>query len=283
MDSVIIGYHHEARNDQTLDTRFADKNIAAIKFDSVFEIRAHKVAYINTKSNLSALFLDKGLTKHLTLHYSDGGASCIPYGESNQGFILAKIKYPPLKLSWNSSMFNNMLNPCANRTFLLHNEYFTQVLPPAKIPFTVYLEENSSIADSLPDSVKEYINGLPGSINKKIGIRYLDDTLDTLQANYQFIFRSRDIATISEHIESNVSIKVFPNPCLDRLMVLLPVEDYPKMVVNIYGVDGALLLADHTFVGNVVTINTSSLSPGQYVVELLASEKLRFIGKFFKL
>ena len=90
-DSVIIGYAHDAI-DYYLDTVYGDKNIANTKFDSVFEMRVHKIHYIS--NNPQALDL-VGISKRITLRYSNGSStatSCIPNGTSSGGFVLMKVK-----------------------------------------------------------------------------------------------------------------------------------------------------------------------------------------------
>ncbi len=282
-DSVVIGYHHQADKTATLDTRFLDKNISSIKFDSVFEMRAHKYTYL--KSYDIPVLEEYGSSKHLTLFYNNklGSDTCLPNGVSAYGFLLIKIKYPPLKLSWDKKLFDKKNNPCAGKSYLLFNESYTQELPAEFVPFTTYLADNSFLIDTLPDSPSKIVNGFPSSSIRKLRIKYRDGAFDTLQANYQFMFQNSSIRSpISDLKSENIKI-LYPNPCQEQLFVLLPEVQDKNITVNIYGITGALLKVDNKVQNNIISINTANLETGNYTLEIISSENKRFIGKFTKI
>ncbi len=282
-DSVTIGYHHQAFSGIALDTRFPDKNISATKFDSVFEMRAHRITYMHNHYDRPIL-TEYGSSKYITLSYNNrlGSDTCVPNGFSSKGFLLIKIKYPPLKMSWDKKPFDRNTNPCVGRSYLLFNEYYTQEYPPEFVPFTAYLGEKSFLIDSLPDKPTHFVDGFPSSLNRKIRIKYFDGTMDTLQANYQFVFQNSSIRSPVRDIVSESITMSYPNPCRDQLFALLPEKQTKRLTVNIYSITGALLQAENKIQDNIVTIDTATLDTGNYILEIITSENKRFIGKFNK-
>ena len=286
-DSVIIGYAHDAI-DYYLDTVYGDKNIANTKFDSVFEMRVHKAPYIVTgtsdpKFNKYNLY---GVSKHITLRYSNGpstATSCLPYGASRYGFILMKVKYPPLKLHWDKKLFERAFsNRCVGLSYLIHNEYLLQDLPPEARSETVWLGKDSTLSDSLlvrpmyPDTVKPGIN----YTGTNIFITYATGKSDTLQTNYLFGFESSTLAP-TENLVQAIS-KIYPNPCRDNLNLFLPEVTKGSITVNIYGINGAIMQVYHKFSNDIISVETASLSSGNYIVEVITNDKRRFIAKFYK-
>ena len=284
-DSVIIGYDHQANTDISIDTRFGDSNIGNIKFDSIFEMRVHKVTYLPVKTS-SPVLQTYGVSKRITLHYNNGASSnnCLPYGRSAYGFILIKAKYPPIKIYWNKKEFDKIINPCIGRSYFLFNEYFTQEYPPEKIPYTVYLEETSLIIDSVRSIPTEYVNGFPNNTNQKIRIRYFDNTMDTIQLNYQFQFQNNGIRTAIED-ESIIKItKSYPNPCQSVLNVLLPITSLNSeaLTTNIFDTNGSLIKVTCKISENIITMDTSTLEVGFYILKIIDINNKIYISQFIK-
>ena len=268
-DSVIIGYDHNARTDIFLDTVYGDKNIGDIKFDSVFEMRTHKLF------NLS--FMDSytlyGASKHITLNYFDGfgASSCVPSGSSKLGFILIKAKYPPFKLSWDKKLFDKAsANYCVGLSYLLYEIVFLLEEPPEKIPYTVYMTKNSFLIDSLNQF-----------INYKHPIKYSDGTIDTLQSDYVFDFRNSGLGSPTQNIVQEIS-KVYPNPCSDILNLFLPEIKSGSTHIKIYGLNGFLIESTKKYSGDFITVETASLAVGNYLIEVVTDDNRRFIAKFSK-
>jgi Secretion system C-terminal sorting domain len=279
-DSVVIGYHREANNEWQIEPTFGDVSIANQKFDSVFEMRVHKHDYIYPV--LDQIIKRGDIAKHITLKYGFNRAfpppdePCAPYGLSQFGFILIKVKYPPIKFSWNKSRFSYTNNKCATQTFMIDNEYFTQEGPPEinrNYPYPpTYLSEKDNLVDSLKQKY----------LGDRLAYKYLDGTIDTLQGNYTIIFRNysifRNVAT--DEIKGT-EVKTYPNPCRETMNVNLP-ESFERVKVNIYSTDGALMQATHTMYSTVVSIDTGPLSIGSHIVQIIGNNGKQYVGKFVK-
>jgi hypothetical protein len=94
-------------------------------------------------------------------------------------------------------------------------------------------------------------------------------------------FRGKVLSSVVDMTQS-IS-KSYPNPCREQLNVLLPVVKSENLVVNIHGINGALMHATHKLSDGIVSIDTSPLSIGEYIVEIITAEKQRFTGKFVKI
>jgi hypothetical protein len=278
-DSVVIAYDKGATNrNGEIETTFGDISIANQKFDSVFEMRVHKTGYIN--GIIDQIIKRGNIAKHITLQYGTIRAfpppnePCVPYGLSQYGFILIKVKYPPIKFSWDKSRFDIANNPCISQSFMIDNEYITQEGHPERNPNypypPTYLVNQNSVTDSLrkPWSSLPYI--------------YTDGRVDTLQGNYTFIFRNYSIfRPVAVDEIKGIDIKSYPNPCYETLNVNLP-ESLERVRVNIHSIDGALMQATHTISSTIVSIDTGPLSMGTHVVEIIGSNGKRYVSKFVK-
>ena len=274
-DSVIIGFDHNARTDIFLDTVYGDKNIAYAKYDSIFEMRAHKVPRL-PPANISSnqILFSYGASKHITLNYSDGfgSVSCVPTGRSKLGFILIKIKYPPLKLSWNNNQFGKAsVNYCVGLSYLLFNEILLTEYPPEQIGQTVYMHKNTFLIDSLNDFTYY-----------RFPVKFSDGTIDTLQSNYVFDFVDSGLGSPTENIIQEIS-KVYPNPCSDILNLFLPEVKSGLIQIKIYGINGVLIQSSKKSSSDFISVETASLAVGNYLIEVLTDDNRRFIAKFSKM
>jgi Secretion system C-terminal sorting domain len=278
-DSVIIGYDRTAKSTGELETQFGDISIANQKFDSVFEMRVHKTGYIY---RITDQVIKRGeIAKHITLRYGFNKSSpppnepCAPDGLSKYGFILIRVKYPPIKFNWDKSKFSYTNNPCATQTFMIDNEYITQEGQPEtnrNYPYPpTYLSEKDYLVDSLN---KKYIGN--------IAYKYLDGTVDSLQGNYTIIFRNYSIfRNVATDDIKGIAGKTYPNPCRETLNVNLP-ESFERVKVNIYSVDGALMQATHTISSTIISIDTEPLSIGSHIIQIIGNNGKQYVGKFIK-
>jgi Secretion system C-terminal sorting domain len=281
-DSVVLAYDKETKYDAQLETTFGDISIANQKFDSVFEMRVHKSYYIYW--TLDQVIKQGDIAKHITLHYGFNRAfpppnePCAPYGLSRHGFILIRVKYPPIKFSWDKSRFSYTNNHCATQSFMIDNEYLTQEGPPERNPNYPYPPTYLAEQDYMIDSLKRKIP----NVSNNLFYKYLDGTIDTLQGNYTFIFRNYSIfRNVATDDIKGIDVKTYPNPCRETLNVNLP-ESLQSAKVNIYSIDGALMQATHTVSSTIVSIDTTPLSIGSHVVEIIGSGGKRYVGKFAK-
>lgn len=272
-DSVIIGYAHDANTEPYLDTVYGDKNIANNKFDSVFEMRVHKIHYLSSYLNSYSMF---GVSKRITLGYYNthsNVASCVPYGLSESGFVLMKIKYPPFKLTWDKRLFDKTnADSCVGQSFFLFEELTDY--PPYPIFQPVFMQKNSILIDSVQLKVDKILSNTL--------IPYPDGTKDTLERNYLFRFVSNGLGSPTENLTEIIS-KVYPNPCQDQLNLFLPAVKASILMVNIYGTNGVLMSVAHIYANDIVSVETSTLSTGNYIVEAITDDNRRFIAKFIKI
>ncbi len=288
-DSVIIGYSHNTSGLLPyIDTAFGDKNIIDIKYDSVFEMRVHKSSYFEGTSSGGFGYpelKEVGLSKRVTLKYTNniGQNSCEPYGHSWYGYILAKVKYPPFKIYWDSTKFDTA-NYCVGHSYFQANGWLNQDLPFTQIPYTLYLNGTSSLTDSLSykplPPTKDYYP--PYITRQHIVLNYPDGTTDSLQSNYMFQFISSHILTGTEDITQMIS-KVYPNPCREQLNLFLPEPKIGTMKVNIYGITGELYKVSNKISDTIVSVETSSLPIGFYIVEVIDAENKKYVAKFSKI
>jgi Secretion system C-terminal sorting domain len=279
-DSVVIAYDRNTKNETKLETTFGDISIANQKFDSVFEMRVHKFYYIY--GVLDQVIKRGDIAKHITLNYGFSRAfppldePCAPYGLSQFGFILIRVKYPPIKFSWDKSRFSYTNNKCATQTFMIDNEYITQEGPPEinrNYPYPpTYLSEKDFLVDSLKQKY----------LGDRLAYKYSDGTVDTLQGNYTIVFRNYSIyRNVATDDIKGIDVKTYPNPCRETLNVNLP-ESFERVKVNIYSTDGALMQATHTISSTIVSIDTGPLSIGSHIVQIIGNNGKQYVGKFVK-
>lgn len=278
-DSVVIAYDKETKYESQLETTFGDISIANQKFDSVFEMRVHKFNYIYQV--LDQVIKTGDIAKHITLKYGFNRAfpppnePCVPYGLSKHGFILIRVKYPPIKFSWDKSKFEIVNNPCITKSFMTENEYYTQQGFPEEFDYPVpptFLVKQGYLIDSLKKKIP--------NVSNRLFYKYLDGTIDTLQGNYTFVFRNYSLLSSTDEIKG-MEVKSYPNPCKETINVNLP-EQVQAVKVNIYSVDGALMQATHTVSSTIISIDTTPLSIGNHIVEIIDNYGKRYVGKFVK-
>jgi hypothetical protein len=269
-DSVVIAYDKDAYSRDTLDERFGDISIATLKMDSVFEMRVHKTQYSEV---IFGQVVKKGnIAKHITLKYLilDKSSNCVTTGGSQFGFVIVKIKYPPLKFYWNKDKFDYRQFPCVAKSYMIDNQLRIQESYPENVKETKYLFKENSIIDSINT------NGFVGPY------KYPDGTVDSIRVNYLIQFLNYGIrGTKTDELES-IAVKSYPNPCKETLNVNLP-ESLEQVRVNIYSIDGALMQATHSVSSTIVSIDTGPLSIGNHVLEIIGRNGKRYVGKFVKM
>ncbi len=285
-DSVIIGFHHDVDSLANspyapyIDTTFGDKNIAGRKFDSIFEMRVHKFPYLNAHStNTFEILNTYGVSKRVTLGYKNRHQpDCVPYGVSGNGFLLMKVKYPPVKLSWDKNKFEqSSANYCVGLSYLLYSEYLIQEGTPDKAPYTVFMSKISEIIDSLKDL------SFPITLNH-IPLRYPDGSIDSLQSNYIFQFVNSNYKFISA-TESIIKVvtKIYPNPCKGQLNLFMPDINGNFLKVNIININGEIMQVSSIYLNDIISLNTSNLNAGHYIVDVVTRDNIHYIGKFDKI
>jgi hypothetical protein len=281
-DSVIIGYDNRVSIDEDkLDIRFKDKNIADQAFDSVLDIRLHKVIRINGSRSAPislAKLRDFGTTKQITVGKSQVTSTICP--GYRPCFLLVKSKYPPLKFSWDKKLFDKNTNLCISNTFMFHDEYFFYLWDGAPKAIVKYLQERNSLVDSLKE---RSATTPPEGYNKHIPlVDPSGKTIDTLQANYMIFFNYYiGTATDDGFIEVD---KVYPNPCHEVINLSIPELNEGKAYkVNVYSVNGAIYQAlDNDLVNGAIQLKTSLFPTGYYAAEVVTDDGKRYLASFIK-
>lgn len=269
-DSVTIGYHPDARQDEVLDTRFADKDISDQPFDSVLEIRAHKIFWLWTKGVINPPFLNRGMSKHLTLTHNS--EKCFDpfqfdFGR-NMGFILVKIKYPPLKLSWDKNLFEKIFNPCISQSFLFYSDYpmyfmFTHEL----LKKVTYLKELSEIPESLL---------IPVKFKNNLGM------IDSLETNYVISFQKANLTVSTTDLNDISTINMYPNPCTQFIHLSLSGPQEKILTLNIFTQGGASIDLPFIQSDDLIKVQTENLPQGQYFINIKTSAGRVFSDRFYK-
>jgi hypothetical protein len=281
-DSVIIGYDARVIREVKLDTRFGDKNIADQPFDSILDIRMHKISRINYNANKSISLTQLknfGLTKQVTVEKSPLTFSnnCFGFGRC---YLLVKSKYPPLKFSWDKKLFDKNVNLCISNTFMFHDEHLYDLWGGTSNKVLKYLRERSSLVDSLKE---RNATMAPEGYNKHIPlIDSTGKTIDTLQSNYMFVFDYiLGTATNDGFIEI---YKVYPNPCHEVINLSIPELNEGKAYkVNVYCVNGAIYQAvDNDLVNGTIQLKTSIFPTGYYAAEVVTDDGKRYLASFIK-
>ncbi len=288
-DSIIIGYHPDAQSVTRIDPLFGDLHIDR-KFDSIFEIRGHKMGYVHNKSwrlektqeqNIERAYeiRNAGISERITLRYTNRGeAICTPRGIGGPGFILVKSKYPPVKFYWNKPLFDRVKAPCVGKTYIVPNEIYLQESPPEDPIWngaTVYFSDQDAFSSSL-------MRNLGPATPQRFLVPYLDGTHDTLY-NFVFMFEnSQARITSTEEAIEHIST-IYPNPCVDILNVQLPILPSFQGQVNIYDASGRLSRSEKKWIDSEnLNIKVADLNTGFYFLDIIHSDGKHFSAKFLK-
>lgn len=144
---------------------------------------------------------------------------------------------------------------------------------------------NNLINDDQED-LKELINDL--KFGRKIIIPknasyglIIAENIDPTGKNLVFIGdcpfpQPRSVNEISTDLDDNYSgkIKLYPNPCNDKLYIDIPVIDSPNILCNIYDISGRPVYTNTYMLGNSqhFLIDTKNYSNGVYIIRLQSKE-----------
>lgn len=84
----------------------------------------------------------------------------------------------------------------------------------------------------------------------------------------------------STSIKTRLRAEIFPNPCVDQLMVTVP-ENQPHMLISLSAVNGQLMVRHTATDVNQVILNVAELPQGLYLIEVTAEGGV-FRGKLIK-
>ena len=175
------------------------------------------------------------------------------------------MKYSPLKLYWDKSKFSKSNNPCVSRSFVFYSEkLFDLGFPRSQFN---YLEEKSSVLDTVLE---------PLIFKNNSGM------LDTMQANYMITFQKSGVVVSTSDVPTGIAIKVYPNPCIDKLYISLLENIGEISLINIFTQDGSMIDLPFTQSNDKVVIQTENLLQGQYYITMKTSDGRILSTKFYK-
>lgn len=264
-DTVVVGYDQSVDRSMHPYEKFGEVEITA-PFDSVFEVRC-------------VPFYTYDTTMMKTLIAAAEGTA--PNVGSNAMKIFIQVKYPPVTISYDSTVFHeNMIpNTWFSRDFgmLLHNpEIYDEVIGDFHCA-----RKQSTIVDSF-----KLINTFKG---EPLSEKYLvegDDTLRSLPGllmnitPFPYLDCKQGVST--EEVSQYRELDIYPNPVTDALNFRLP--NSGKWDYTIYDSRGNLNRESElrNTSQTKVTIPVNSLNSGVYFIRLKNSVN-HFSGKFIKL
>ncbi|HPN71867.1 MAG TPA: T9SS type A sorting domain-containing protein [Saprospiraceae bacterium] len=273
-DTVKVGYHSNSLSiidpRVDLDPRFDNKDISSIKWSKPFEMRM-----INTLSHFE-VGLGKS-SKNIIVPYSYEPANCetseyIQISNQEYAQLYLKCKYPPYKLTWDTTIFKR--EPCAANSFIVLNTlptYISQFINPGAYPNKVELKTEGMLLDSA---------------KLKIDFKYPDNTMDTLDAHYVVGFASAAAKFIVGTKETEVlqAASIYPNPGHEKIYLDVGNENglHSEVHVKIVSMFGQQILKKGMINGTSLEVDVSDLKAGPYVATLTVAGK-RISGRFVKL
>ncbi len=270
-DTIWVGADDDANTDQVLDLEFGEELITA-PFDSVLEVRAVN-AYGATPwaggYNFSKTIIS--------------GSSVPNHCFSQQGIgIFIHAKHWPIKIYWDTLLFDNNPYPCNANT----------ILSPSRIPWSVpepwieveYIECMVNIDHLYLDY--DYPNIFPSS---RLWTTYeIEGTgVDTIWGYFLYSFyglpnSNSPCLTIlpTEEILSPPKIQLFPNPARSWLQIEIDegqMEDF--ISYEIYGIDGVQIQSNDY----QSKIDIESLDSGVYVLLIKDVGGQMIVNSFVKM
>jgi hypothetical protein len=257
-DTLIIGYDDNASSYQ-LNPQFGEVEITE-PYDEFFEVRARKIPFVNpfeTKKSIA----DFGYFPNNECGISSGTT------------ITVRLKYPPLKVSWDKNLLQE--DECHIGTFLAPSEHWALVVDLTSLePCSMYClyEKEEVIIDFTGQNTSMYsVLNILDSI-ENVGI-------DTIQW-MNLVFTPQTCPEIIDNVNiinrALKKIPVFPNPTSQYLIL-----DTEKNVTNIqiFNSYGIFLRMEN---GDSKKLDVQSLDKGVYfgIAELNNGEKQVF--KFIK-
>lgn len=273
-DTVYVGYHTESLSicdaRVYLDPRFDNREVTDKKWNKPFEMRM-----INTKAHTE---VEKAKSsKNTIVPYTYDLFTCPTEAfKQKSGLEYAqlyiKCKFPPFKLSWDSTLFIN--NSCAANSFIVSNaipNYSIQFIDPGAFSNKVELKSEGILIDSA---------------KVIIDLIYPDNTKDTLNAHLVIGFASAAAKFIVGTNEQQLTdgISIYPNPSNQRIYMDIgnDFKPYTDIDVKIVSVFGQCIFKKAYLLGNNVELDISDLMAGPYVAMISSGDK-RFVGRFLKL
>jgi len=229
-DTLTIGYDPNATD--TLDVSFGEKNINALPFDSVFDVRISE-AYALMEYGATSQFLTK---KQIFKK------ACARAGFSTPA-ILIKCKYYPIKVKWDKGVFND---PCRSYSFITDWHpamWFDGIVGTEQGPYYMKSQDSAMFSYFTHQHIYTFNNVI----------------VDTLQQLFFCIASPENFSTGISVLTQKQPI-VYPNPVEDKLTVNTP-EGEVIQFVTITSINGVT----YKYM-NTDTIDLTDLKPGVYMV-----------------
>lgn len=85
-------------------------------------------------------------------------------------------------------------------------------------------------------------------------------------------FKYSEVLAVKFGLNEDNEPKLYPNPASSHIRFLYDKQKNEELFVNIYGIDGVLVLQQQINTGSELTVNISSLNTGVYMVKLLKKD-----------
>ncbi len=253
-DSVILGYDDLATHN--VDTMFGEMDISDHPYDSVFEVRGAAYQYpleCNHLNNRDQLLFES--KKLITQNTCDFGASF----EGESAMVTIKSKYPPVKITWDSTLFNSTcINSCLV-DWMPGGWFDACCCNGAWGPFL--LSSTSSYEFSSTD------------------FQFFTET-DTVLTLF-FPLSNKNIVGIQELDHEENEIKVYPNPMTGKGVVEFNNRERNNYSFKIYDSSGKLMIWMKDIVEDRIEFQLKDCNNGVYCYELLnMQDNKEYSGKF---
>ncbi len=254
-DSIVLGYDNSATYD--IDADFGEKDISLQPYDSVFEVRGAAYQYplecnrINNTDQL--IFESKKLITQNSCDYD------VPL-ESQSAMVTIKSKYPPVRVTWDSTLFDNK---CI-KSYLVNWQpggWFDACCCNGSEFGLVLLNSTSSFSFSSTD----------------FQFWTATDTIFTLF----FPLSNDDIVGIKHLPEEENDILIYPNPLSGKGILEFHNKTNDLHSFTIYDNKGAIVVMTDEIRNNKIEFQLNDCSSGLYFYELInKTNNKRFSGEF---
>jgi hypothetical protein len=245
-DTLVFGYDINATD--SIDISLGEKDINAVKFDNVFEVRISDYYRM-------AFFELPFLTKRQIL-MNNCSINNYPYVSA----ILVKCKNYPLKIKWDKTVF---ADSCNNYTFI--TDWNPGGWFDAGGGYRFFLKDTNNCTFQLES--QSYIYKISGA------------TADTVGLLYFAIASKKSYGQITEvKLAKGAEIQVYPNPIKDKLMIKCNLISHIE--VSIYDLLGNCLF----FKNNVNEVDMTNIPKGLYFICVkLKNQTIIYNQKIIKL
>jgi Secretion system C-terminal sorting domain len=261
-DSVVMGYDTSVTNGNMI-AAFGEVDISAVPYDSILDLRLDKT---NSPSG-TRLTTKKGIIQN-----SGKCNSQVRDIATSYLTILYHAKYPPVTLSWDSTL---IFNTCLLNSFLFKSTgYLTSRYWPGPSTDSALQVTNMAVNSKLKMRNDYFIFGPNFMSNLNNG---QTDTIWVLYAMFRSKFIFQSIATNEVEVQK---LKGYPNPCREKLDY-----DFPDKItgeVIVLNPIGQIVYQEKIKQTDKYALDVRGWSTGMYFLHIHDLEGRRYVSMFVK-